>query len=162
MVPIFMMMGFGMASTMAPMTAAVMNAVGPERAGLGSATTNTTREVGGTFGIALLGTLLTTKLKGSLGTALAGIGLSGAQQSAIVENAGHLHLSGEALAGLTPAQQGAVAQAFAGSFIDGYQLALMTGGLVVLAAAVIAWRFIPGVPAGHVPAKVEAEVAATV
>ncbi len=163
MVPIFMMMGFGMASTMAPMTAAVMNAVGPERAGLGSATTNTSREVGGTFGIALLGTLLTTKLKSSLAVGLTGMGLSAAQQSAIVENAGHLHLNGAALAGLTPAQQGAVAQAFGGAFIDGYQLALMVGGLVVLTAAIIAWKFIPGVPAGHVPIeKVEAEVAAAV
>ncbi|MEX2557323.1 MAG: DHA2 family efflux MFS transporter permease subunit [Actinomycetota bacterium] len=163
MVPIFMMMGFGMASVMAPMTAAVMNAVGPERAGLGSATTNTSREVGGTFGIALLGTLLTTKLKSSLGGALAGLGLSGAQQSAIVENAGHLHLSGEALAGLTPAQQGAVAQAFAGSFIDGYQLALMVGGFVVLVAAFVAWRFIPGSPPAHaVQPQTEGEIVAAV
>ena len=42
--PVFMMMGIGMGSTMTPMTAAVMNAVGPARAGLGSATTNTSRE----------------------------------------------------------------------------------------------------------------------
>ena len=60
--PVFVMMGIGIGATMAPMTAAVMNAVGPERAGLGSATTNTAREVGGVFGIALLGTILTTRL----------------------------------------------------------------------------------------------------
>ena len=60
MLPVFMFMGVGMASVMSPMTAAVMNAVGAERAGLGSATTNTSREVGGVFGIALLGTLLFT------------------------------------------------------------------------------------------------------
>ena len=46
MAPVFAMMGIGIGATMAPMTAAVMNAVGPERAGLGSATTNTAREVG--------------------------------------------------------------------------------------------------------------------
>ena len=60
MAPFLSVMGIGMGMTMAPMTAAVMNAVGPERAGLGSATTNTSREVGGLLGIALLGTLLTT------------------------------------------------------------------------------------------------------
>ena len=51
MAPVFAIMGIGIGATMAPMTAAVMNAVGPERAGLGSATTNSAREVGGVFGI---------------------------------------------------------------------------------------------------------------
>ncbi|HEX6844860.1 MAG TPA: MFS transporter, partial [Actinomycetota bacterium] len=62
MLPIFMIMGHGMGATMAPMTAAVMNSVGPQRAGLGSAMTNTSREVGGVLGIAVLGTILTTRL----------------------------------------------------------------------------------------------------
>jgi EmrB/QacA subfamily drug resistance transporter len=52
MFPVFMVMGHGIGATMSPMTAAVMNAVGRERAGLGSAMTNTSREVGGVFGIA--------------------------------------------------------------------------------------------------------------
>ena len=88
-VPVLMIMGHGMASVMAPMTAAVMNSVGPQRAGLGSAMSNTSREVGGVFGIALLGTMLTTKLKASLAPALVGIGLTGAQQSAISVAGGH-------------------------------------------------------------------------
>ena len=50
MFPIFLFMGHGMGATMAPMTAAVMNSVGRERAGLGSAMTNTSREVGGVLG----------------------------------------------------------------------------------------------------------------
>ena len=66
LLPVYIIMGHGMASVMAPMTAAVMNSVGPQRAGLGSAMSNTSREVGGVFGIALLGTVLTTKLKASL------------------------------------------------------------------------------------------------
>ena len=81
MAPVFIIMGHGMASVMAPMTAAVMNSVGPQRAGLGSAMTNTSREVGGVFGIALLGTILTTKLKSSLTPALAGLGLTSTQQA---------------------------------------------------------------------------------
>src|SRR4029078_10086620 len=76
MFPVFAVMGHGIGATMAPMTAAVMNAVGAQRAGLGSAMTNTSREVGGVFGIALLGTILTTKLKSTIGPALAGLGLS--------------------------------------------------------------------------------------
>lgn len=161
LVPIFMMMGFGMASVMAPMTAAVMNAVGQERAGLGSATTNTSREVGGVFGIALLGTLLTTKLKSSLGAAIGGVGLTGAQHSAILETAGHGRLEQSVLRNLEPEQARGVVQAFGGAFLDGYQLALVVAACVVLAASFLAWRFIPGAPPVRVqPEEAEAQVAA--
>jgi EmrB/QacA subfamily drug resistance transporter len=141
--PIFMVMGIGMASTMSPMTAAVMNAVGPQRAGLGSATTNTSREVGGVFGIALLGTLLTTKLKTSLTATIAGLGLPAATQGAIVASAGHGRLDPALLQGLSPEQMDAVQAAFGGAFLDGFHLALLVASAVLYAAAVVAFRFIP-------------------
>ena len=140
----FAMMGHGMGATMSPMTAAVMNAVGPQRAGLGSAMTNTSREVGGVFGIALLGTILTTRLRSTLDPALSAIGLAPQHQAAIEASAGHGQLDPAALAGLSPEQQGAVAQAFRDSFMSGFRLSLMFGGIVLLVAAVIANRFIPG------------------
>jgi hypothetical protein len=130
---------------MAPMTAAVMNAVGPQRAGLGSAMTNTSREVGGVVGIALLGTILTTGLKGAFTPALAGLGLPAGQQAAIAAAAGHGTLDPTLLhaLGLSPAQSGAVLQAFGDAFMSGFHTALIVGGCVVLAAAIVANRFIP-------------------
>lgn len=141
--PVFAMMGHGMGATMAPMTAAVMNSVGPQRAGLGSAMTNTSREIGGVLGIALLGTILTTKLKSSLAPALAGLGLSTPQQAAVASSAGHGQLVLQGL-GLSPAQETAVRAAFGRSFLDGFQIALLVGGLVLIVAAIVANRFIPG------------------
>jgi EmrB/QacA subfamily drug resistance transporter len=143
MIPVLMMMGIGMGSTMAPMTAAVMNAVGPQRAGLGSATTNTARELGGTFGIALLGTLLTTQLKDSIVPAIARLRLDPAHTTAIVTSAAHGRLDPASLVGLRPAQVEAVQRAFAVSFLDGFQLALMIAAVFVIAAGIIANRFIP-------------------
>lgn len=143
MLPIFAIMGHGIGSTMAPMTAAVMNSVGPQRAGLGSAMTNTSREVGGVLGIALLGTILTTKLKSSLTPALAGIGLSGTQRAAVAASAGHGQLVTTGL-GLSATQQQAVRLAFGQSFLDGFQMALVVGGAVLVLAALIAFTFIPG------------------
>jgi EmrB/QacA subfamily drug resistance transporter len=142
-IPIFMMMGLGMGSTMTPMTAAVMNAVGPARAGLGSATTNTSREVGGVFGIALLGTLLTTKLKSSLTSAVVGLGLAPGMQAKIIETAGHGRFDPSLVQALPPAQAQGVVRAFDGAFLDGFHLALMVAGFVLLAAAYISYRFIP-------------------
>ena len=144
MLPVFAIMGHGMGATMAPMTAAVMNAVGHERAGLGSAMTNTSREVGGVFGIALLGTILTSRLRGALGPALDGIGLSPQQQATVAETAGHGALDPRTLTSLTPGQRGAVLQAFRESFMSGFRVSLIVGGLVLLVAALVANRFIPG------------------
>ena len=152
--PVYMIMGHGMAATMAPMTAAVMNSVGPQRAGLGSAMTNTSREVGGVFGIALLGTVLTTKLKSSLTASLSGLGLSSAQQHTIATAGGHGTLDPSLLTklGLSSDQMAAVNHAFDASFMDGFHIALLAGGLVLLVAAFVANRFIPGRHTEHVPA----------
>ena len=144
MLPVFVMMGHGIGSTMAPMTAAVMNAVGPERAGLGSAMTNTSREVGGVFGIALLGTLLTTRLRSTLEPSLAAIGLPPQSADPIQAAAGHGELDPSLLAGLQPGQRAAVVDAFRESFMSGFRLSLMVGGFALLLAAIIANRFIPG------------------
>ena len=147
-------MGHGMASVMAPMTAAVMNSVGPQRAGLGSAMTNTSREIGGVFGIALLGTILTTKLKSSLTSSLVGLGLTSTQQTAIATTGGHGTLDPTVLQGLglTATQHAAVVSAFDSAFMDGFHVALFVGGIVLLGAAVVAHRFIPGRHTEHVPA----------
>jgi EmrB/QacA subfamily drug resistance transporter len=164
-VPIFMIMGLGMGSTMTPMTAAVMNAVGVERAGLGSATTNTSREVGGVFGIALLGTLLSTKLKSSLTSAIAGIGLAPAQLRAVLDTAGHGRVDPAVLKALRPDQAAAVQRAFGGSFIDGFHVAVIVAGVVLLIAAAISYRFIPsGAPKRDAlaPPEIEAAEAAAV
>jgi EmrB/QacA subfamily drug resistance transporter len=148
MLPVFVVMGHGMGATMAPMTAAVMNAVGPERAGLGSAMTNTSREVGGVFGIALLGTILTTRLREVFEPALAAIGLAPQQQAAVAEAAGRGILDPSLLRSLPEAQQAAVVDAFRQSFMSGFRVSLIAGGIVLLGAALVANRFIPG--RGHV------------
>jgi len=141
--PLFAMMGHGLAATMAPMTAAVMNSVGPQRAGLGSAMTNTSREVGGVFGIALLGTILFTRLKSQLIPVLGGLHLSTQQREGITVAASHGQLDVTRF-GLTPAQQASVGRAFGDAFLSGFRVALMVAGIVLLLAAIVANRFIPG------------------
>jgi EmrB/QacA subfamily drug resistance transporter len=54
--------GYGLAST--PMAAAVMGSVPPERFGMASSVNNTARQVGGVFGVAIVGALLGTPPQG--------------------------------------------------------------------------------------------------
>jgi EmrB/QacA subfamily drug resistance transporter len=141
--PAFVLMGHGLGATMAPMTAAVMNSVGPQRAGLGSAMTNTSREVGGVLGIAVLGTILTTRLKDAFAPALSALRLPAPLEARIAEAASHGTLDPRLLEGLPPATRTGVTQAFATSFMDGFHLALIVGACVLLAGAVVAFVWIP-------------------
>jgi EmrB/QacA subfamily drug resistance transporter len=50
--------GVGTAATMAPVTAAAMQSVRPEKAGVGSAVLNSMRQVGGSLGIAVMGAIV--------------------------------------------------------------------------------------------------------
>jgi MFS family permease len=52
--------GVGMATTMAPTTAAAMGSVPVAQAGVGSAVINSMRQVGGSLGIAIMGALVAT------------------------------------------------------------------------------------------------------
>ena len=53
--------GLGMAITMAPTTAAAMGSVPVDKAGVGSAVINSMRQVGGSLGIAIMGTVVATQ-----------------------------------------------------------------------------------------------------
>jgi EmrB/QacA subfamily drug resistance transporter len=162
---LFVLMGHGIGSTMAPMTAAVMGAVGPQRAGLGSAMTNTSREVGGVVGIALLGTVLFDRLGSVLVPRLSELGLSVGQTESIRETAAHGFVSlGELRElGLTPDQVEGFVEAFRDAYMSGFHLALGIAAAVLFAAAIVANRFVPGrahaarvEPArGRVPAAID-------
>ena len=143
---LFLLMGHGLGSTMAPMTAAVMGSVGPQRAGLGSAMTNTSRELGGVLGIALLGTLLFDRLGNVLAPRLTQLGLTSQQAGALAEASSHGFVSAKGLAaiGLSPDQTTGFVQAFRDGYMSGFHLAAAIAGAILLTAAVVANRFIPG------------------
>ena len=53
--------GFGMACVMTPMSAAVMSSVNVDKAGVASGVLNTSRQIGGALGIAMMGAILTSR-----------------------------------------------------------------------------------------------------
>ena len=55
---IFLLLGFGMGLTLAPATTVVMDSIPSDKAGVGSATNDASREVGGALGIAIGGSVL--------------------------------------------------------------------------------------------------------
>jgi hypothetical protein len=92
--PAFVVLGTGMAMTMSPMTAAVMASVPVARAGVASAATNTSRELGGVLGIAVLGAVVTSAFKRAFEANLLGAGFPHQAVGAIVGGAGQSAAAG--------------------------------------------------------------------
>src|SRR5713226_3020579 len=96
LLPAFIVLATGMAMTMSPMTAAVMASVETRHAGVASAATNTSREIGGVFGIALLGAVVTSAFKNAFQSHLVGLGIQQAQAASIVARSGARSAAGGA------------------------------------------------------------------
>jgi DHA2 family multidrug resistance protein-like MFS transporter len=70
---LFMVQGAGMANVVPPATESIMSTRPREKAGVGSAVSNTVRQVAGALGIAVLGSVLAGIYRGEVGPATAGL-----------------------------------------------------------------------------------------
>jgi EmrB/QacA subfamily drug resistance transporter len=65
LLPGMLLGGVGMASVMAPASAAALSGVAVDKAGVGSAVMNSSRQLGGSMGVALIGAIMTHEIGGS-------------------------------------------------------------------------------------------------
>jgi EmrB/QacA subfamily drug resistance transporter len=138
--------GLGMGLTSAPATESIMGAVAADKAGVGSAINDSTRLLGGTLGVAVIGSVyatlyssrLTSALPASLPAALASL----ARQSigAAYGISGQLALHGQSAAA------GLVHQAATGAFDHGLATGCVVAGAVAAAGALLAVAFLPAHP----------------
>jgi EmrB/QacA subfamily drug resistance transporter len=66
LLPGMLLGGLGMGLAMAPVTAAAMSSVRPDKAGVGSAVLNSMRQVGGSLGIAIMGAIVASGVSSGL------------------------------------------------------------------------------------------------
>src|SRR5262245_21975527 len=66
LLPGMLLGGIGMSAAMAPVTAAAMASVRPDKAGVGSAVLNSMRQVGGSLGIAIMGAIVAAGVSSAL------------------------------------------------------------------------------------------------
>jgi DHA2 family methylenomycin A resistance protein-like MFS transporter len=134
-------MGVGMGLVMAPMTAAVMSAVPRERAGMASATSNASREVGGVFGIALLGAIVTHWFAKDLARSVASLPVPAAVKAQVVALASQG--SGTAARSLPASVDAAKLHAIVdAAFVSGMHAAFWVSAAVLLSGAIIAAVFV--------------------
>jgi MFS family permease len=70
---LYVTVGFGMGCVVAPSTESIMGSLPRNRAGIGSAVNDTTRQVGGALGVAVFGSLLSSGYAAHLSDKVAGL-----------------------------------------------------------------------------------------
>ncbi|MFC9841555.1 MFS transporter [Rhodococcus sp. NPDC127530] len=147
-------LGLGLGLTSAPATEAIMGAVPLEKAGIGSGMNDATREVGGTLGVAIIGSVYASLYASSLATSDAAQGLPEEVRSVMGESVGAAVIASEQLRGggnQIAAQ--AVSDAANSAFLDGLTAGSYVAAGVTALGAIVAAAFLPSrpttEPAGH-------------
>ena len=135
----FMMMAAGMGMTMAPATEAVMGSLPRAKAGVGSAINDTTRQVGGALGVAVIGTVVSSVYSARI-VDLGGVFELAPDQLARAESSLG---AAQGLALSLGDQAGAFAAAAGDGFVDAMSIGLRLAALAVAGAFVVAWKFLP-------------------
>jgi EmrB/QacA subfamily drug resistance transporter len=137
---IFFIQGAGMGSVMPSATEAVMSVVPRERAGSGSALTNTARQVGGALGVAVLGSIVAQAYRGQLSPHLAA--LPPAARNAAT---GSIAATQAVASRLGPA--GARLNGFADTaFVHAMHVTTVISAAITLAGALVVLAWMPGRP----------------
>jgi EmrB/QacA subfamily drug resistance transporter len=132
-------MAVGMGLTMAPATESVMGSLPREKAGVGSAVNDTTRQVGGALGVAVIGSIVASVYAANIDRATAASGVTGvAAETARSSLGGALKVASS-----LGDKAGGFASAARDGFVHGLSMGLRVGSVVVVLAALIAWRFLP-------------------
>ena len=132
------MMGVGMSLAMSPATESIMGSLPKAKAGIGSAMNDVVREVGGTLGVAVLGSVLASSYGNGMDGAVRGMPHDAAEAASDSVGGAHdvaAQIGGEAAANLT--------QVANQSFVDAMSTTATLAAGVALAGALIAAAFLP-------------------
>ncbi|SBT38196.1 MFS transporter [Micromonospora auratinigra] len=149
--------GAGMANIMPPATESIMSALPREKAGVGSAVSNTVRQVAGALGVAVLGSVLSAVYRDQVTPALAG--LPTPAHDAARESISGAYAVADRLGPVAPRLITAANDAF----VSAMHWAAGISALVALLGLVIVLRWMPGRPAPVTEARpaTERELAGT-
>jgi EmrB/QacA subfamily drug resistance transporter len=141
--PAVMVLGFGMAVSVAPLTTVVMESVDEDRVGTASGINNAVARVAGLLAVAVLGIVMVAAFGSQLNRRLNSV-----QVPAEVRT--ELQLNQSRLAALKPpaelerATASAIESSILSSFVSTFRLVMWLCAGLALVSAAIAWRMIPG------------------
>lgn len=132
-------LGAGLGMTTAPATESIMGSLTADKAGIGSAVNDTTRELGGTLGVAILGSVFSSMYIADLGDSTVIQTLPEAARHATEESVGAAQFVAPQLGDTAPLYLDAVNDAF----LAGLSVACWVAACAALAGSIFAARFLP-------------------
>ncbi len=137
------LMASGMGLTMAPATDSVMGSLPLAKAGVGSAVNDTTRQVGGALGVAIVGSVLAS----TYGTQVRDFLTSAGAPEAAIEGATSSLGGAASVAAEVPATQGQALLSTANqAFVEGMHWGVGVAAIATALGAIMAFMFLPARP----------------
>ena len=130
----------GMGMVMAPATESIMGSLPRNKAGVGSAMNDTTRQMGGALGVAVIGSVLASAYRPGVGARLTELHAPASVVTAAKDSIGG---AVDAAGRLAEPLRSAVVAASRAEFVDAFHGALVVGAVVLLVAAGIVFAFLP-------------------
>jgi EmrB/QacA subfamily drug resistance transporter len=142
--PGVIVLGFGMAVTVAPLTTVVMNSVSEERVGTASGVNNAVARVASVLAIAILGIVMVKAFSFRLDYSLAHLSLPAGVLQELKANA--IKLAGLPIPSeLAPSVKTAVSESIGEAFIFGFRVVILICAGLSFASTAVAWLMIPKV-----------------
>jgi EmrB/QacA subfamily drug resistance transporter len=139
--PAVLVLGLGMAITVAPLTTTVMAAVSEEQAGTASGINNAVSRTAGLLAIAVFGVVMLQAFSHQLATRLSRLGIDEQLKNSVLEQ--RVRLAGlEVPKVADAATQESIKHVVAGSFVSGFRLIMLLSAVLALASALSAWLLI--------------------
>jgi EmrB/QacA subfamily drug resistance transporter len=143
----------GLALVMPPATESIMGSLPLAKAGVGSAVNDTTRQVGGALGVAVLGSVMSSTYGPRVSDAISGLPVSSEQATAIHDQLGAALRAASEIGG-EPGRM--LAEVASRGFADGMSTAFIIGAAALALGAVIVALFLPARARDHESAAVAA------
>jgi EmrB/QacA subfamily drug resistance transporter len=144
---VLVVIGTGMGLAMAPATDSIMGSLPQDKAGVGSAVNDTTREIGGALGVAVLGSITASSYRATISASAVyktAAAQSPAAAAAIKDSVGG---AAEVASRLPAAAASAVTTTANEAFVHALNHTVIVGAAIALAGAIVALVFLPARPA---------------
>ncbi len=141
--PAVVVLGLGMAVSVAPLTTTVMNAVERNRAGVASGINNAVSRAAGLLAVAALGLVMLHVFNNSLDRRLSALALAPETRRTLDQE--RVKLAGaEVPGGLEPGMRTTLKRALDESFVSGFRRVMMVASVLALLSSFVAMRLIEG------------------
>lgn len=133
----------GMGCVMAPATESIMGSLPRDKAGVGSAMNDTTRQMGGALGVAVIGSILAAVYRPGVDSQMGAIGVPSDVIATAQESVAGAVLRAANMPGLSPEMAEQVRSIGITEYVNGLHVAMKIGTVVLLLAAFVVFKWLP-------------------